>query len=227
VFFHQKFTPEDIVHLHYIAASTNKFFHPNIVRYHGVCPVPPHVCVVQEYMERGSLAAYLSSSATISFEQKIRIAKEICKGMKYLAELEDPTFRIHKNLKTSNILIGPNFEIKISDYALSDLHDVMRTLTSVAMAAWIAPEILAGQDVTAASPVYPFGILLWELYTRSSPFKNIHPIKLVTQILDGLRPEIPADCPKPYARLMQDCWAHNPEDRPDFNTILVQLSTFQ
>ncbi len=35
--------------------------------------------------------------------------------------------------------MGPNQEIKISDYALSDLHDVMRTLTSVAMAAWIAP----------------------------------------------------------------------------------------
>jgi serine/threonine protein kinase len=81
LFHHQKFTPDDLVHLRYLAATTHKFNHPNIVNYVGVVTEPSHVCIVQEYMERGSLSTFLQSSANISYEEKVRIAKEIARGM--------------------------------------------------------------------------------------------------------------------------------------------------
>lgn len=107
--------------------------------------------------------------------------------------------------------------MKVTDYALNELYDVMKTLTSVGMAAWMAPgmssllpnkqqykqniyianiELLSGEvGHSQATTVYAFGMLMWETYVRKVPYEKIHPIKLVTEILNGHRPDVPHDCP--------------------------------
>jgi hypothetical protein len=42
----------------------------------------------------------------------------------------------------------------------------------------------------------------------------------------GLRPKIPPDCPHAWARLIADCWAESPDERPDFQEILARLDKF-
>ncbi len=65
----------------------------------------------------------------------------------------------------------------------------------------LAPEILNGDAMTPRITVYSFAIIMWELYTRKTPYANEHPIKVVSKIVSGYRPTIPPDCPPLYQQV--------------------------
>ena len=72
--------------------------------------------------------------------------------------------------------------------------------------------------------VYSFAIILWELITRQEPYGGQKGVQIAYAAAEqGLRPEIPDYAPADYAELMQRCWAPNPDDRPEFNSILKTL----
>jgi len=72
--------------------------------------------------------------------------------------------------------------------------------------------------------VFAFGIVLWEILTRSDVYPNLRTRKSVQQfVLNGNRPEIPDFCPRPLARLMTRCWDTTPSSRPSFLDIVIQL----
>jgi len=75
-----------------------------------------------------------------------------------------------------------------------------------------------------AVDVFAFGIVLWEILTRSEVYPNLKTQKGVQQfVLNGNRPEVPDFCPGPFARLMTSCWDTNPSCRPSFLDIVIQL----
>jgi len=100
-------------------------------------------------------------------------------------------------------------------------------MTSVGNVAWTAPEILNGIPSTPKMAIYSFGIILWEIYTRQLPYKNEHPIRLVTRILDGYRPPVPVDCPMQYRQLIDQCVEADPLSRPPWDSIIRVLSALE
>lgn len=73
------------------------------------------------------------------------------------------------------------------------------------------------------SDVYAFGILLWEVYTRSEVHERFSAAQIIAKVAhEGLRPQIPRFCP--WSDLMSSCWHQNPKFRPHFNKILTELS---
>ena len=69
--------------------------------------------------------------------------------------------------------------------------------------------------------MYSYGINLWELYTRRTPFEGLQPLQVAVAVgTKGSRPPIPSDTPLWYKLLMTSCWAQNPEDRPSFHEII-------
>jgi Protein tyrosine and serine/threonine kinase len=60
------------------------------------------------------------------------------------------------------------------------------------------PELLNG-DHHPKIAVYSFGMIMWEIYTRKIPYHEQHPIRVIPKILDGYRPQVPADCPPQYS----------------------------
>jgi serine/threonine protein kinase len=87
-----------------------------------------------------------------------------------------------------------------------------------------APEILQKNPYTEKADVYSYGVMLWEILTRKLPFDSYtfqHQVE--DDVIRGIRPDIPEDCPPVYMKLIRDCWDANPRVRPSFHTIVEIL----
>ena len=94
---------------------------------------------------------------------------------------------------------------------------------------WMSPEMIRNDAYGEGSDVYSFSIILWEMYTRKIPYRELglNPSHLVVKVVkEHLRPPIPKQCPKPYRQLMERCWNPAPEKRPTFAQILKTLESF-
>jgi len=88
----------------------------------------------------------------------------------------------------------------------------------------MAPEIFHGYKYTAASDIYSFGMIMWELMTGRRPFwDRNHDTDLIIEICDGLRPPIVTNAPEGYIELMKECWYSDPKKRPTGDVILEKV----
>ena len=85
---------------------------------------------------------------------------------------------------------------------------------------YLAPEVLSKKPYTKESDVYSFGMIMWEHTTGKNPFHDRpHNSSLISDILNGIRPQVTDDTPEFYAELMKKCWDHSPENRPTVQEI--------
>ncbi|CAH1251175.1 ANKK1 [Branchiostoma lanceolatum] len=190
----------------------------------GVC-LDPNFAIVMPYMENGSLAELLRD-VDVPCALRWRMAHEISLGMTFL-HCQNPQI-LHCDLKAENVLLDGDFHVKISDFGLSKWKAESRVVTKT------SPE---GSTITHAPPeyfldinliptpkfdVYSFGVLLWEMITRSGPYGNaVNSALIRLAVTSGQRPDltlIPTDREDvtSVSELMQTCWSQNPEDRPPF-----------
>jgi len=72
--------------------------------------------------------------------------------------------------------------------------------------------------------VFGFGIILWELWTREDVYPQFKfSYEIGTNVVKGMRPNIPDNCPPFWKNLMEQCWAQDPTSRPTFPQILQYL----
>jgi serine/threonine protein kinase len=70
-----------------------------------------------------------------------------------------------------------------------------------------------------AADIYSFAIVLWEIATRETPFKDKNVLQVAQTVLTGGRLPFPADVPAAFVQLVTDCWAHNPHARPSAEAV--------
>ena len=93
---------------------------------------------------------------------------------------------------------------------------------------WMAPELLHGEQPSAASDVYAFGITMYEILTRSEPYEGEDPMDVLTKVADlsldpPLRPQLPQGCVSELRDLFFECVHKNPLRRPTFPEIKSRL----
>eukprot|EP01101_Sappina_pedata_P006371 TRINITY_DN3144_c0_g1_i1.p1 TRINITY_DN3144_c0_g1~~TRINITY_DN3144_c0_g1_i1.p1 ORF type:complete len:526 (-),score=82.16 TRINITY_DN3144_c0_g1_i1:15-1592(-) len=205
-----------------------KLHHPNIVLYMGVCTHEPDLCIVYEYMSKGSLWDLLhNSKAPLSWKIILKMASDTAKGMSYL-HLSKPTI-IHRDLKTPNLLVDDYYNVKIADFGLSKTKSFTSHMTAqTGTPGYMAPEVILGNKYCEKVDVYSFGIILWELITRQAPYHGIPPMQVMFKVAhENLRPPVPSRCPKPLVGIMCNCWSESPESRPPFTAVLEGLKAFE
>ncbi|GAB0489674.1 hypothetical protein MMPV_000899 [Pyropia vietnamensis] len=191
--------------------------HPNIVRFVGACTLPPALMIVTEFLERGTLFDVLHKSKDpIGWRERRGMMVGLCDGMTYLHSRG----LLHRDLKSSNLLLDRDFTVKVADFGLTR---IVSSLTAAPMTGqcgtfqYMAPEVLANRPYTEKADVFSFGILLWELVARKLPFFGMAPMQVGLAVVNtGLRPPIPRDCPRPLAILMRRCWEQDFRHRPSF-----------
>jgi len=219
------FTPNFMKEMLREAEIMKSIRHPNILTFMGASTEWPDVCIITEYMPRGSLWQILHNpNIQLSWDLKRKMAIDACTGMNFL----HCSNIIHRDLKSHNLLVDQNWKVKVADFGLSKMIEekCISTMTACGTPCWTAPEVLRHQRYSVKADVYSFGICLWEMATREDPYQNIPPFQVILQVATkGLRPEIPPDCPQEWAQLIRDCWADDPDQRPTFAEVQQRLQT--
>ncbi|RRT46757.1 hypothetical protein B296_00040762 [Ensete ventricosum] len=146
-----------------------KVNHTNLVRLEGFCIDANEgtTYLVYEYVENGSLDAWLGNPASackLGWRTRLRIALDVASGLQYIHEHTWPRV-VHKDIKTSNVLLDANLHAKIANFGLASTGCNAVTTHIVGTQGYVAPEYLTDGLVTTKMDVFSFGIVLLELIT--------------------------------------------------------------
>ncbi|KAL2661755.1 hypothetical protein AAZV13_02G000400 [Glycine max] len=143
-----------------------KVNHGNLVKLEGFCidPEEANCYLVYEYVENGSLYSWLheGKKEKLSWKIRLRIAIDIANGLQYIHEHTRPRV-VHKDIKSSNILLDSNMRAKIANFGLAKSGMNAITMHIVGTQGYIAPEYLADGVVSTKMDVFAFGVVLLEL----------------------------------------------------------------
>ncbi|KAI3714486.1 hypothetical protein L6452_21441 [Arctium lappa] len=146
--------------------------------------------LVSEYVPKGSLLYVLhgdrgNSHAELNWSNRLKIIKGVARGMGFLHS-EFASYDLpHGNLKSSNVLIGKDYEPLLSDYAFYPL--VNQTPTAQCMFAFKSPEAMLSQKISPKSDVYCMGIIILEMVTGKYPSQYMNNQKGGTDVVQWVR----------------------------------------
>ncbi|XP_058004062.1 putative leucine-rich repeat receptor-like protein kinase At2g19210 [Hevea brasiliensis] len=142
----------------------------NLVSLIGYCNDSHNMALVYEYMVNGNLREHLSeeSGSILTWKERLQIAVDAAHGLEYLHNGCKPPI-IHRDLKTSNILLNEKLQGKIADFGLSrafaNESDSHVSTCPAGTLGYVAPEAQTSGNFNQKSDVYSFGIILLELIT--------------------------------------------------------------
>ncbi|KAJ6425209.1 hypothetical protein OIU84_025898 [Salix udensis] len=157
--------------------SLGRLRHKNLVNLQGWCKRNNDLLLVYDFIPNGSLADLLFSrrnNFVLSWEQRFNIVKGIAAGLLYLHE-EWEKVVIHRDVKSSNVLIDAEMNGRLGDFGLARLYDhgtTSHTTKIVGTIGYLAPELTRTGQASTSSDVYAFGILLLEVGCGRKPVET-------------------------------------------------------
>ncbi|XP_074574872.1 putative leucine-rich repeat receptor-like protein kinase At2g28990 isoform X1 [Curcuma longa] len=154
--------------------SLTRVCHNNLISLMGYCNDGSNLAIVYEYMPRGSLQDHLRGEAeypVLTWAQRLQIAYQAALGLEYLHTGCTPPI-VHRDVKSSNILLDSNLEAKITDFGISKAwneNDTDETTMVVGTPGYLDPEYAVTCHFSDATDVYSFGIILLEMITGQPP----------------------------------------------------------
>ncbi|OMO82775.1 hypothetical protein COLO4_22836 [Corchorus olitorius] len=151
--------------------------HPNVVKLYGCCAEGNQLLLVYEYMENNNLADALFGEKEVQLNldwpTRLRICIGIAKGLAFLHE-ESPLKMVHRDIKTTNVLLDKDINPKISDFGLAKLDEEENTHISTRVAGtigYMAPEYALWGYLTYKADVYSFGVVALEIVAGKNNMK--------------------------------------------------------
>ncbi|KDP27910.1 hypothetical protein JCGZ_18990 [Jatropha curcas] len=229
VFSKQEYSEDVVLSFRQEVSLMKRLRHPNVLLFMGAVTSAQRLCIVTEFLPRGSLFRLLQRNTTkLDWRRRIHMALDIARGMNYLHHFNPPI--IHRDLKSSNLLVDRNWTVKVGDFGLSRLkHETyLTTKTGKGTPQWMAPEVLRNEPSDEKSDVYSFGVIMWELATEKIPWDNLNSMQVIGAVgFMNQRLEIPKDVDPQWASTIESCWHSNPQCRPSFQELLEKLRDLQ
>ncbi|KAJ8752913.1 hypothetical protein K2173_008648 [Erythroxylum novogranatense] len=217
--------------------------HRNIVSLHGYALSPLGNLLFYDYMENGSLWDLLHGPAKkvkLDWETRLKIAVGASQGLAYLHHDCNPRI-IHRDVKSSNILLDENFEAHLSDFGIAKSIPTSKAHTStyvLGTIGYIDPEYARTSLLNEKSDIYSFGIVLLELLTGKKAVdneSNLHQLILSkaddNTVMEALDPEVSVTCMdlthvRKTFQLALLCTKCNPSERPTMHEVARVLVSF-
>ncbi|KAK3410880.1 hypothetical protein EUGRSUZ_J02909 [Eucalyptus grandis] len=229
--------------------------HRNLVSLFGYCNESKHMALIYEYMANGNLRQHLSATGKVkihptedhpkvlTWSKRLQIAVDAAQGLDYLHNGCKPPI-IHRDLKTTNILLNKDFQAKIADFGLSRAfateNDSYVSTCPAGTPGYLDPEFQSSGNLNKKSDVYSFGIVLFELITGRPPIMrsrdgrtNMHILKWLIPIVESgdiqsimdprLQGEFNINSAWKVVEIAMSCTRPTSIQRPDINHVLAEL----
>ncbi|CAL4968478.1 unnamed protein product [Urochloa decumbens] len=151
-----------------------KSSHRNLVSLLGYCTDDSERLLIYEFMPFGTLGEHLQLGDydPLTWAQRMNISLDVAKGIQYLHNMADRPL-IHRDLKTSNILLDQELRAKVSDFGLVRFADDKLSMSRpVGTFGYLAPEYADSGEITTKTDVYSYGVILMEIITGKKVIDN-------------------------------------------------------
>ncbi|XP_073123121.1 leucine-rich repeat receptor protein kinase HPCA1-like [Henckelia pumila] len=224
----------------------SRVHHKNLVGLVGFCFEHGEQMLVYEYVANGTIRESLSGKRGIplDWKRRMRIALGSARGLAYLHELANPPI-IHRDIKSTNILLDENLTAKVADFGLSKMVcDTSKGHVSTQVKGtlgYLDPEYYMTQQLTEKSDVYSFGVVMLELITSKQPIeKGKYIVRIVRILMEkkdetyfGLKEIIDPtirDAPNllgfsRFLELAMQCVEESASDRPTMSEVVKSLES--
>ena len=188
--------------------------HPNVCRVYDIGEIDGLPFISMEYVDGEDLGSLLRRIGRLPADKALEIARKLCAG---LAAAHDKGV-LHRDLKPANVMLDGRGNVLIADFGLAALSgQIQQHEIRHGTPAYMAPEQLAGKEVTPASDIYALGLVLYEVFTGKRAFE--------AETLDGLRKLEEGSAPPSLVTLVKEidpavervilrCLAPDPRQRP-------------
>ncbi|XP_059636019.1 lysM domain receptor-like kinase 3 [Cornus florida] len=232
-----------------------KIHHINVMELLGYASGDDHLYLVYEFIQNGSLSDHLhdpllKGHQPLSWTARAQIALDAAKGIEYIHDHTKARY-VHRDIKTSNILLDEGLRAKVADFGLAKLvgrtnEDDYIATRLVGTPGYLPPESVKELQVTTKTDVFAFGVVLAELITgqralirdKGEPnkmkalitvvnklFQEEDPETALESIIDGnLKGNFPMEGVYKMAEIAEWCLSEDAVNRPEMQEIVVALS---
>ncbi len=196
------------------AQAAARLNHPNINTVYEIEEAEGRIFIAMEFIEGKTLKETLRADP-MTLSENLDIAIQVASG---LEEAHERGY-VHRDIKSSNIMITPKGQVKVMDFGLVKmLHGTQITRTAMVMGtvAYMSPEQAGGVEVDQRSDIWSVGVLLYEMVSRKLPFGDGDSMVILYSIINKApNPlgEIRANIPADLERLINHCLKKNPDAR--------------
>ena len=197
--------------------------HPYIIQLYGITDreKSQKLAVITELAPKGSLFEYLHKNPktknNISLEFKNNITKQLIATMAYIHSRG----YVHRDLKTQNILLDKNLDMKMCDFGLTKLKSELNSGSGqfAGTPCYMAPELFDRKFYDDKVDVFAFGTVLWEIYTQKIPYANCDAMEIKQKVTKGEELYCSNIVPKQIQNLIEKCRKVKASERPSFEEI--------
>jgi serine/threonine protein kinase len=197
-----------------------KFRHPNVVSLRDMIVEGDYLALVMDFVEGGDLASYRRSrGGALPLGDALGMTAQICDAL----AAAHAAGIVHRDLKPANVLLDAG-QVKLADFGIARIvgeSPATTTGTVIGTIAFIAPEVIRGEQPTPACDVYAAGITLYELLTGGQPFTG-QVVAIMHAHLESAPPR-PAGMPDRLWTVISACLAKDPGARPPAGLLACAL----
>ncbi|CAH1454684.1 unnamed protein product [Lactuca virosa] len=159
----------------------SRYTHENLISLLGFCDEDGEKILVYEHASHGSLDHHLGTS-TLTWKQRLKICLAAARGLRYLHDPKETQIRVlHRDIKSSNILLDENWNAKVSDMGMSKIgpanqHHTLLVSNATGTLGYVDPLYMETSILTKESDIYSFGVVLFETLCGRLCFEynNLH-----------------------------------------------------
>lgn len=198
--------------------STSK--HKNIIEFIEAFEFNGNIYIVTELLSCSLAQLVINRPGQIPENLISYICQEILKGLEFLHS----NHRIHRDIKSDNILLSLDGSIKIADlgFAVQLIKERNERTTIIGTPCWMAPELVLGVRYNTQIDVWSLGIVALEIGDGHPPKLGKDPLKILTSILSDPAPALQnkSKYSKSFNQFIEKCLTKEPENRPSSSSLL-------
>src|SRR3954463_1353047 len=156
--------PGRLAQFHNEVRTARQVSHPNVCRVYDIGEIDGQLFITMEYVDGEDLSVLLRRIGRLPEDKGIDIARQVCAGLAAAHERGV----LHRDLKPANIMLDGSGRARIMDFSLASVGEVADIRAGTP--AYMAPEQLAGKEVTVRSDIYALGLVLYETFTGRRAF---------------------------------------------------------